>query len=68
MAVFLEVIFRPKSILGFIIAAGIVFLLIAGLTINLAPDVHRFFLAAGAILLAIGLPVWGVYIYRSLRR
>lgn len=67
MAGVLEVIFRPKSILGFIIAAGIVFLLIAGLTINVDRDVHNFFLAAGIILLAIGLPIWGLYIYRSLR-
>ena len=51
--------FKPKSILGFIIGAGIVFLFFAGLSILLnSLSAVLFFCGVGVLLLAIGIPIW----------
>lgn len=68
-----QIIFQPKSILGFIIAAGIVFLLIGGLLMALATQIPAvagasvFFIVFGVIFFVLGIGVWIIYITRSMR-
>jgi len=54
----LEIIFQPKSIVGLLVAVGLLFLLIGGLTIPMNQDVSGFFLIWGGFLFVIGLIGW----------
>ena len=53
-----KIIFQPKSIIGLMIAAGILFLLIGGLTLSVNQSVSGFFIYYGKLLFIIGFVGW----------
>lgn len=64
----LNILYKPKSILGLLVAGGILFLLIAGLTLTLSDKVSQFFLTWGSIFLTIGIVGWLFYIVPGILR
>jgi FtsH-binding integral membrane protein len=64
----LAVLYKPKSILGLLVATGIVFIFIAGATLTINKDVHAFFLMWGSIFMAIGLIGWFFFVVPTIAR
>lgn len=68
MAGLLSILFKPKSILGLLVAAGILFLMIAGATVTLSEEVHDFFFTFGLIFFFIGIGGWLFFIVPAIMR
>lgn len=64
----LEIFYKPTSILGLLVAGGMLFLLIGGITMPSYPQVSDFFLKWGGILLAIGIVGWFFFIIPTIMR
>ena len=64
----LNILYKPTSILGLLVAAGLSFLFIGGITISTHQQVSDFFLTWGKPLLLIGIAGWLLYIIPSLIR
>ncbi|TRZ54166.1 hypothetical protein D4Q76_02985 [archaeon] len=63
-----KILYKPKSILGLLIAGGILFLLIAGISIPVNKEVSQFFLSTGYSLLGIGIVGWLFFLLPSIVR
>lgn len=48
---YLQILYKPKSILGLLVAVGLLFILLSGLTLPVQKDVSEFFLDRGKTLL-----------------
>ena len=62
MVDYLKILFKPKSILGLLVAVGLLFLLLSGLSMEFSQQVSEFFLKWAKILLFIGIAGWLLYI------
>jgi len=65
---YLKILFQPKSILGLLVAVGLLFLLLSGLSMSLNKETSDFFLNWGKILLLIGIAGWLLYLLPSIIR
>ena len=64
----LNILFKPKSILGLLVAAGILFLLIGGGLISVSGAASAFFISTGGLLLFIGLVGWAFFVIPTIAR
>ena len=64
----LNILYKPKSILGLIVAVGLLFILLSGLTMQFTKEVSEFFLSWGKTLLTIGIAGWLLYLLPSIIR
>lgn len=60
--------FTPKSLTSFLVAMGIVFIMISGLTIEISDEMSNFFGSWGKIILIIGLIGWAAFIIPAIIR
>jgi hypothetical protein len=65
---YLKILFKPKSILGLLVAVGLLFILFSGLSLSFSQPVADFFLHWGKIILIIGIVGWLLYIIPAVAR
>jgi len=63
-----KILYKPKSILGLLIAGGILFLLIGGISIPISKEVSQFFLSTGYFFLGIGIVGWLFFLLPTIIR
>lgn len=69
-----KIIFKPKSVLAFLIAAGVVFLLIGGLLTAAGtwePGLATaawFFMGFGFLFFCLGVGIWLLYVFTNFSR
>ncbi len=68
MTNYLQILFKPKSILGLLVAVGLLFILLSGLSLELSTVISEFFLKWGKICLLIGIAGWLLYIIPAVVR
>lgn len=59
---FVKIVFKPKSLLAFITAIGLLFLLLGGLAIPVLPEVATYFQSWGKFLATIGIAGWLLFV------
>ena len=68
MVEFLKILYKPKSVLGLLVAVGLLFILLIGLTLQYSPEISEFFKSWGKWLLTIGIVAWLLYMLPSIVR
>ena len=65
---FIKILFQPKSLTSFLVAVGVIFLFVSGLTLEISEKTSEYFSSWGNILLIIGLIGWGFFIIPAILR
>jgi hypothetical protein len=58
---YLKILYKPKSILGLLVAVGLLFLLLGGLSLEFSEKISEYFISWGKWLLFIGIIGWLLY-------